>query len=99
MNTPEFIVKASDNSRFDTTESDYMYGAYMTYEEAYAKCEEIVEDFLTSNKTEGMSAEELYHHYISFGEEPYIVSVDGSECLPFPAINYAKEQVKLICQK
>ncbi len=99
MTTPEFIVKASDNSRFDSTENDYLYGAFATYEEAYARCEEIVEDFLLSNKTQGMSAEELFHHYISFGEEPYIVAVDGSECVPFPAIVYAKEQSTQICQK
>lgn len=99
MNTPEFIVKASDNSRFDSPENDYLYGAFATYEEAYAKCEEIVEGFLMQNKTEGMSTEELFHHYISFGEEPYIVSVDGSECVPFKAIDYAKEQSKAICQK
>lgn len=99
MATPEFIVKASDNSRFDSPENDYVYGAYLTYEEAYAKCEEIIEDFLLSNKTEGMSAEELYHHYISFGEEPYIIAIDGSECLPFSAIEYAKQQVGTICAK
>lgn len=99
MSTPNFIVKSSDNSTYDTEESDYVYGAFETYEQAYAKCEEIIEDFLTSNKTEGMSAEELYHHYVSFGEEPYIKTIDGSECLPFPSIKYAKDQSVLICQK
>lgn len=99
MNKPEFIVKSSDNSKFDTEENDYVYGAYLTYEEAYEKCEEIVEDFLLRNKTDGMTAEELYNHYISFGEEPYISTVDGSECVAFPAIKYAKEQSVIICQK
>jgi len=47
-----------------------------------------VDEFLTPNHEPGMSAEELYHAYTGFGEDPYILS-DGPP-VSFSAWTYAK---------
>ena len=46
----------------------------------------------------GMSAEDLYKRYTSFGEDPFIVVIDGTDNdANFSAWRYAKERCGAIC--
>lgn len=66
-------------------------------EEALAAAKGIVDEFLQKEYRPGMTAEELYDQYVSFGDDPFIRSEDkkGSES---SAWDYAKQRSEELCR-
>lgn len=89
-----FKVFIDDNSHYmDETYRDF-YGEYDSCEEAITVCKALVDESLRVNFKEGMTAEELFKQYTTFGEDPFVPS--NGEC-PFSAWNYARERCEEIC--
>jgi hypothetical protein len=67
-------------------------------EEAIAACRAIVDESLDEVYKAGISAEALYESYVSFGDDPFIVVIDGSDAdAKFSAWSYAKERCRAKC--
>jgi hypothetical protein len=95
---PRYKVMVDDN--FHYTESDYRYehGTYKTVEKAIAACRRIVDRSLENGYEPGISADALYDGYVSFGDDPFIVVLDGTDInAKFSAWGYAKERSRVIC--
>lgn len=72
-------------------------GEFDTLEAAVAACKSIVDEFLIANYRPGMTAAELSAQYAFFGEDPFVVTGQGT--VPFSARDYATERVKHICHE
>lgn len=69
-------------------------GDFCSLEEAIIRAKHVVDDYLMTG-TKGMTAEELYDSYITFGKDPYIVG--GPPHSTFSAWDYAKKRCGEIC--
>src|SRR6185437_4532420 len=91
-----YIVYVDDNFHYMDESERYKYGEFDDCNSDVAACKRIVDEFLsTCDVTAG--AEEMYKHYISFGEDPWISS-DDSDC-KFSAWDYAKERCRELAKK
>ena len=89
-----YTVKVADNYHYMDKDEVYTKGTYATWEEALAVATAIVDTFLLENYRQGMSSDDLYAQFTSFGEDPYIL---GEPDRPFSAWEYAKGRCGPIC--
>ena len=95
---PGYKVIGADNAHYMDAAEYSDEGVFKTYEEAVAVCRDIVERSLAWHHKPGMSADELYDYYTSFGDDPFIVAVgDAPLGERFSAWTYAKERCRAIC--
>ncbi len=83
-----YIVKVDDNFHYMDESQRYTLGEFDSYDEAVAKCQTIVDDYLASALKPGMTAEELYSSYTSFGEDPFIMGDNAK----YSSWKYAKQR-------
>ena len=91
----KFEVYIEENSHFDDEGGRIKIGEFENSDDALARCRKIVDDFLTSNHKDEMTADELYQLYAMFGEDAFIV---GEPSPYFSARQYAKSRCQEICQ-
>lgn len=91
-----YKVLVDDNFHYQDESERYALGEFESYELAEIACRRIVDDFLRSHYREGMTDDELYNIYTSFGEDPFIVPRMDADAR-FSAWTYAKAQCKNIC--
>ncbi len=95
---PRYRVMVDDNFHYMDENERYEHGTYDTMDEALAVCRAIVEQSLKHGYTPGMTAEALYEGYVAFGDDPFIIVIDGTdERAKFSAWTYAKERSEAIC--
>ncbi len=94
-NQKKFVVFVDDNYHYMDESERYQKGEYATFDEARSVCEKIVDDFLTEawKLNLGVSAADLYNHFVQYGEDPFIV---GGEQV-FSAWDYAKLRCNQLC--
>ena len=80
-----YTVFVDDNFHFLDEDERWCAGEFATAEEALAKCRKIVEESVDHCAEPGMTAEEVYEAYVSFGDDPFIKGVE------FSAWGYAKQ--------
>ena len=90
-----YTVFVDDNFHYMDESERYKLGEFPDCASAVAACKQIVDEFLTSCAASDDT--ELYHQYVTFGEDPWISSED-SEC-KFSAWNYARERAKKLVKK
>ena len=91
----KFTIFVDENSHYSDESERYKKGDYPTAEAAVAACKQIVDDYLSAAYREGMPASELYRSYISFGEDPFVVSESGKT--RYSSWDYAKKRCSEIC--
>ena len=91
-----FEIFVDDNYHHMEESARYKYGNYESYELAVITCKNIVDSWLTEKYKCGMKADELYEHYIAFGEDPFILPKGNGE--KFSAWTYAKIKCSEICR-
>jgi hypothetical protein len=70
-----------------------------TADEALAVCRRLVDLSLEEGFKPGISADELYRYYRSFGDDPFVVAEgDVGEAIKFSAWTYAKARCEEICR-
>jgi hypothetical protein len=95
---PRYKVMVDDNFNYMDEDERHEQGTYDTVEEALAACRAIVEKSVKDQLEPGMLAEELFKRYQSFGDDPFILVVDGkNEDAKFSAWSYAQEVCATIC--
>lgn len=96
---PGYKVMVDDNFHYQKEDDRWEQGVYETVQEAVAACRGIVDTSLEEGYRPGISAKELYDHYVNFGDDPFIVVLDSAdERAEFSAWSYAKERCRVICQ-
>lgn len=95
---PRYKVMVDDNFHYMDSDERSEDGTYETVEEAIAACRGIVDRSLEGGYEPGISAEALYRGYVGFGDDPFIVVLDGTDDnAKFSAWSYAKERCHAIC--
>jgi hypothetical protein len=88
-----------DNFHYQEADERREQGVYDTLVEAEAVCRTLVDQSLRAEYRRGITAERLYDRYVSFGDDPSIVVVDGTDdTAVFSAWAYAKTRCAAICQ-
>ncbi len=49
-------------------------------------------DGCSNSYKDGVTAAELYEHYVAYGEDPFIVALGDSPAVEFSAWNYARQR-------
>ncbi len=87
-----------DNYHYMDEDERHEHGTYGTVEEALAVCRDIFNRSLMHAYKPGMTAQALYEGYVGFGNDPFIVVIDGADGnAKFSAWDYAKERCEAIC--
>ena len=73
-----FRVLVDDNFHYQDESERYEAGVYDSLDEAIRVCRGIVDRDLAHQYQPGMTADELYHRYASFGEDPFITDTQGA---------------------
>jgi hypothetical protein len=95
---PRYKVMVNDNFHYQEDDERQEKGTYETAAEALAACREIVDRSLEQEYRPGISAEALYDRYTSFGDDPFILVLEGADASAvFSAWNYAKQRCFVIC--
>jgi hypothetical protein len=76
-----YTVLVDDNFHYMDEDERYTLGAFESLDVAIAACKKLVDDFLKANHKPGITADELYAAYTSFGEDPFIAG--AGEMRPF----------------
>jgi hypothetical protein len=96
---PGHMVLVDDNFHYMELDARREQGTYETAEEALAVCRGIVDQYLAEKYTPGTSVKALYDDYVCFGEDPFIVVLDGvDDRAKFSAWDYAKERCREMCE-
>ena len=93
-----YKIVVADNFHY-MDESEYTDGGvFGSHEEAVAACRGLVDRSLASCHKLGMTADELFEAYTSFGDDPFVVALgDAPVGERFSAWTYAKERCHVIC--
>lgn len=86
-------VFVDDNFHYMDEDERYHLGRYPTYEAAEDACRRLVDRCLNGLLQPGMTAEQLWEQYRSFGEDPFVRGPDLPEP-PFSAWGYARQRCR-----
>jgi hypothetical protein len=88
-----YKVMADDNFHYLEEDKRREGPTYATAEEALEACRRVVDQSLLHQYEQGgITAETLYDRYTDFGDDPFVVALDGSPKVDFSAWNYARER-------
>ena len=92
-----FTVFVDDNFHYMDADERYQYGAFATWTDAVAACQSIVDEELLGMFKPGMTAEQLFAHFTSFGSDPFIVPTGGDPATHrFSAWDYAEARSRVL---
>lgn len=90
-----FTLRVADNFHYMDPDESYVHGTYDTWEAAVAKAKQIVDSCIAEYHKPGMSADEVFHMYTSFGDDPSVhPTPEGREY--FSGWNYARERCRAL---
>lgn len=91
-----YLVLVDDNFHYLDEEERYELGSFEDLESAIRAAQKVVDAFLASEYQPGMTARQLFKHYLTFGEDPFILAPDQSK-VPFSAWEYAQTRCEELC--
>ena len=94
-----YKVYVDDNSHYQDNSQRYLKGSYTDCEAAVNASKQIVDDFLAKAYGKDKTEDQLWSNYTNWGEEPFIVAIEGEKDCSFSAWDYAKERIKAILDK
>lgn len=92
-----YTVMVDDNFHYMDESERTVYGIFEDAEAALAACRRIVDASLRHLYEPGMDATRLSAQYCSFGDDPFILALDGAEPVPFSGRDYAQQRSAAIC--
>jgi hypothetical protein len=88
-----YKVMVDDNFHYMDESERHEHGVFATAQEAIAACKRIVDENLKNSYKPGITEQELYEAYTSFGDDPFVVPVDNTDkAVHFSAWDYARER-------
>ena len=94
-----YKIFVDDNFHYMDESERYEFGEYETLTAALQAAKGIVDACLTSAYKPGITADDLYKGYISFGEDPFIIPTNHEETITFSAWDYAKQRCAELCNQ
>jgi hypothetical protein len=94
MKMSRYKVRIDDNFHFEEEDERVEYGTFSTADEALDACRRLVDESLLAEYKDGETADELYERYTSFGDDPFVVALDGSPKVEFSAWTYARQRAQ-----
>jgi len=91
-NMPSYKVMVDDNFHYMDENERWEFGVFASAESALEVCRRLVDRSLVDGYKAGATAAELFDHYKSFGDDPFIVALDDAPRLKFSAWTYAQER-------
>ena len=91
-----YVVMVDDNYHHGDANYRYQHGEFADAALALKHCRKIVDEDLDEAHKPGMSAEDLWEQYTSFGEDPFVQSADVIP-VAFNAWDYAKGRCAQLC--
>ena len=91
-----YSVFVDDNFHYTDEDERYHLDDYPDYATALAACQKVVDDYLASALKPGVTAEELFESYTSFGDDPWIKPTPW-RTPRFSAWGYAKQRCQDMC--
>jgi hypothetical protein len=95
-----FVVIVADNFHYMDEDEKYEHARFETLDAAIGASKVIVDKYLLAHHQPGMTAEQLFSSYASFGEDPYIRDLEPApqpRGVLFSAWTYAKERCAELC--
>jgi hypothetical protein len=95
-----FVVVVADNFHYMDEDENHEHARFETLDAAIAASKVIVDEYLLAQHKTGMTAEELFRSFASFGDDPYIRDLGPSpqpRGVIFSAWDYAKERCAELC--
>jgi hypothetical protein len=93
-----YKVLVDDNFHYMDESERYELGDFSTLDAAIEASAKIVDEYLRSAHKPGMSAQDLFSSYMSFGEDPFILATASQETeVLFSARDYAKRRCDELC--
>ena len=93
-----YRLLVDDNFHYMGQSERYDSGRFATLEQAIAAAKSIVDSYLSDAHVPGMTADELFRSYTSFGEDPFVVAEGGARSdVLFSAWDYARQSCLEIC--
>ena len=87
-----YQVMVDDNFHYGEEDERCAYDIYATAEEALATCRKLVDESLLAEYRDGQTADQLFERYTSFGDDPFVVALDGAPKVEFSAWTYARQR-------
>ncbi|MCB9418286.1 MAG: hypothetical protein H6667_00660 [Ardenticatenaceae bacterium] len=91
-----FTVFVDDNFHYLDESERYELGRFPKLAAAISAAQRLVNDYLITAYRPGMTAETLFQNYMSFGEDPFIITANG-EKVDFSAQTYARQRCEEMC--
>lgn len=86
----------ADNFHYQDPDEIYVLGEFNSADEALSKAQQIVETGRANFYEPGMTADALYCSYTRFGEDPYVVALNGPPIVSFSAWDFARSRASEI---
>jgi hypothetical protein len=88
-----YKVMSDDNFHYMEDDERSEWGTFSTAEQALDACRRLVDRSLRHQYEQGgVTAEALYDRYTDFGDDPFVVALDGAPHVKFSAWSYAKRR-------
>jgi hypothetical protein len=91
-----YRVLVDDNFHYMDESERYELGSFEHLESAIQAAKQVVDSFLASEYQPGMTARQLFKHYLAFGEDPFILTPDQSK-VSFSAWEFAQTRCEELC--
>jgi hypothetical protein len=89
-----YKVMVDDNFHYMDEDERWELGRFATAGEALAACRKLVDESLIEEYRDGATADQLFDRYTSFGDEPFVVALDGAPKVDFSARTYAEQRAR-----
>lgn len=89
-----YKVMVDDNFHYMDDDEQSEYGTFSTAEEALTVCRRLVDESLLAEYSDGETATEVLERYTSFGDDPFVVALDGAPKVEFSAWTYAQQRAQ-----
>src|ERR1700730_17788675 len=80
-----YKVLIDDNAHFQDESERAEHGTFATAEAALEACRRLVDESLLAEYKDGETAGKLCERFTSFGDDPFIVALDGAAKVEFSA--------------
>jgi hypothetical protein len=70
---------------------------YPTANAAIEHAQRVIDEFLKDSMKPGMTARELYEHFMMFGEDVVIAPIDGAPAVSFKGQAYVRKRAAELC--
>ena len=87
-----YEVVIADNFHYMDRDEYVQYGRFETGEAAVTAAKAIVDGWLQDALLQGTEVSELYKSYVGFGDDPFIVALNGAPAVEFSAWDYARRR-------